>query len=140
MPTPTPTPVPKAKTGAIHPYGSQPPDDTDADLDAEADANEATGCIEMHGKLHELDLNIIYSDWTGWMVPALGVAAVLDVALYYFLDRGGMFRPANVIDPNDAGVSTVVDPRELLAWLTVTAYSLAAGRCAVCDLFVYVGL
>ena len=121
--------MPKAKSGAIHPYGANLPDDTDADL--ETDANQ-TGCIEMHRKLHELDLNIIYSSWTGWMVPTLGAAAVLDVTLYYFLDRGGLFRPENVIDPNEAGVSTVVDPRQMLAWLTVMAYALTDGRSTVC--------
>ena len=130
MPTPAPTPAPKAKakSGAIHPFGAQPPDDTDADLDAEEDGNKAAGCIELHRKLHELDLNTIYSDWTGWMVPALGLAAVLDVTVYYFLDRGGLFRPTNVIDPDEAGVSTVVDPREFFSWLTATVYALAAGK------------
>ncbi len=58
---------------------------------------------------------------------------LLNIILYYMLDRGGLFRDAitvhNGLDPEIVGeaATTITDPRELYSWLQTILFWMTAG-------------
>lgn len=108
-------------------YRVQPNNSTDEGDDVAT--SPPKGCIEVHWRMRELDLMTVYSDWTNWMHKILNIGATVNVVVFYQVDRGGLFRPANQLDvvEGSEGVGTTVDPREFYMWVQSSLMWVAVG-------------
>ena len=102
--------------------------DNDDDEDDAPRGPPPKGFWEVIVRIRELELESIYGNWTNWMQKALQFWGLFNIILYYQLDRGGMFKDGNVLDPIEGseGAGTTVDPREFYAWFETILLWMAA--------------